>query len=121
MMTTGQHLTPLQLGTWMASLSMLGVIVAIPMKRNMINIEQLRFPSGIATATTLKSMHAKGADGDVRLAAYDVVYVPKSGIAEVYKWYNQYVQQFANPSFGFSYLVAPEVGTSAVITQTPTK
>lgn len=66
-------------------------------------------------------MHAKGADGDVRLAAYDVVYVPKSGIAEVYKWYNQYVQQFANPSFGFSYLVAPEVGTSAVITQTPTK
>ncbi|MGE5707449.1 MAG: OPT/YSL family transporter, partial [Bacteroidota bacterium] len=60
MMTTGQKLTPLQLGTWMASLSMLGVIVAIPMKRNMINIEQLRFPTGIATASTLKSMHAEG-------------------------------------------------------------
>lgn len=60
MMTTGQKLTPLQLGTWMASLSMLGVVVAIPMKRNMINVEQLRFPTGIATATTLKSMHAAG-------------------------------------------------------------
>ena len=38
------------------------MIVAIPMKRNMINVEQLRFPSGIATATTLKSMHAKGSE-----------------------------------------------------------
>ena len=50
---------------------------------------------------------------DVRLAPYDVVYVPKLGIAEVYKWYNQYIQQFANPSFGFSYLVGPQ-GASSV-------
>ncbi len=64
-------------------------------------------------------MHAQ-TDGDVRLAPYDVVYVPKSGIAEVYKWYNQYVAQFANPSFGFSYLVAPELGTSSIITQPAT-
>jgi uncharacterized oligopeptide transporter (OPT) family protein len=32
------------------------------MKRQMINIEQLRFPSGIAAATTLKSLHSKGGD-----------------------------------------------------------
>jgi OPT family oligopeptide transporter len=62
MLTTGQRLTSLQLGAWIGILSMLGVVMAIPMKRNMINIEQLRFPSGIATATTLKSMHAKGAE-----------------------------------------------------------
>ncbi|MDB5101416.1 MAG: Oligopeptide transporter, family [Cyanobacteria bacterium RYN_339] len=62
MMTTGQRLTSVQLGAWIGALSMLGVIMAIPMKRNMINIEQLRFPSGIATATTLKSMHAKGGE-----------------------------------------------------------
>jgi protein involved in polysaccharide export with SLBB domain len=52
---------------------------------------------------------------DVRLAPYDVVYVPKLGIAEVYKWYNQYIQQFANPSFGFSYLLNP-TNTGTVIT-----
>ena len=34
----------------------LGVFVAIPMKRQMINHEQLRFPSGIATAETLRSL-----------------------------------------------------------------
>ena len=64
-------------------------------------------------------MHATSTE-DVRLAPYDVVYVPKSGIAEVYKFYNQYVQQFANPSFGFSYLVAPENAAGALITNTPT-
>ncbi|MBN8898536.1 MAG: SLBB domain-containing protein, partial [Rhodospirillales bacterium] len=61
-------------------------------------------------------MHGNDTAADVRLAPYDVVYVPKSGIAEVYKWYNQYIQQFANPSFGFSYLVNPTDSTSTVIT-----
>ncbi|MGE0225550.1 MAG: polysaccharide biosynthesis/export family protein [Acetobacteraceae bacterium] len=42
---------------------------------------------------------------DVRLAPYDVVYAPKSGIAEVYAFYNQYIEQFAHPSFGFSYVL----------------
>ena len=45
---------------------------------------------------------------DIRSAPYDVVYVPKLGIAEVYQFYNQYIQQFANPYFGFMYIVAPQ-------------
>jgi polysaccharide export outer membrane protein len=55
------------------------------------------------------------ASADVRLAPYDVVYVPKLGVAEVYSWFNQYIQQFVNPSFGFSYLLNP-VNTGTVIT-----
>jgi uncharacterized oligopeptide transporter (OPT) family protein len=38
----------------------LGVFIAVPMKRQMINHEQLRFPSGIAAATTLRSLYSKG-------------------------------------------------------------
>jgi putative OPT family oligopeptide transporter len=38
----------------------LGVFLAIPMKRQMINQEQLPFPSGIAAATTLRSLHTRG-------------------------------------------------------------
>ena len=34
--------------------------MAIPMKRQMINIEQLRFPSGIAAAETLAGLHSRG-------------------------------------------------------------
>jgi polysaccharide export outer membrane protein len=57
----------------------------------------------------------RDADADVRLAPYDVVYVPKMGVAEVYQFYNQYIGQFANPSFGFSYLLNPETATGAVV------
>jgi uncharacterized oligopeptide transporter (OPT) family protein len=38
----------------------MGVFLAIPMKRQMINQEQLPFPSGIAAATTLKSLYSEG-------------------------------------------------------------
>jgi putative OPT family oligopeptide transporter len=40
----------------------LGVFLAIPMKRQMINQEQLKFPSGIAAAETLRSLYSKGAE-----------------------------------------------------------
>ena len=38
----------------------LGVFLAIPMKRQMINQEQLPFPSGIAAAETLRSLYSEG-------------------------------------------------------------
>ena len=41
---------------WVFFLAVLGVTMAIPMKRQMINIEQLRFPSGIAAAETLRAL-----------------------------------------------------------------
>lgn len=45
---------------WMASIASLGVVLAVPMKRQMINIEQLKFPSGVAAAETLRSLHHSG-------------------------------------------------------------
>ena len=44
---------------WVFFLAVLGVTMAIPMKRQMINIEQLRFPSGIAAAETLRALHSR--------------------------------------------------------------
>ena len=57
---------PLPLGltlAWVFFLAVLGVTMAIPMKRQMINIDQLRFPSGIAAAETLQALHAHGGSG----------------------------------------------------------
>jgi uncharacterized oligopeptide transporter (OPT) family protein len=48
---------------WVFFLSVLGVTMAIPMKRQMINVEQLRFPSGIAAAETLRALHSVGDKG----------------------------------------------------------
>ena len=49
----------------------MGVWLAIPMKRQMINQEQLPFPSGIAAATTLRSLYSRG--GDAIRKAYALV------------------------------------------------
>jgi uncharacterized oligopeptide transporter (OPT) family protein len=57
---------PMALSTmlaWVFLLSVLGVTMAIPMKRQMINVEQLRFPSGIAAAETLRALHSVGDRG----------------------------------------------------------
>ncbi len=48
------------LTVWVFCVAVLGVFLAIPMKRQMINQEQLPFPSGIAAAETLRSLYAKG-------------------------------------------------------------
>ena len=48
---------------WVFFLAVLGVTMAIPMKRQMVNIEQLRFPSGIAAAETLRALHSHGDKG----------------------------------------------------------
>jgi putative OPT family oligopeptide transporter len=53
---------PLMLA-WVFFVAVLGVTMAIPMKRQMINIEQLRFPSGIAAAETLRALHATSVQG----------------------------------------------------------
>jgi polysaccharide export outer membrane protein len=51
---------------------------------------------------------------DVRLAPYDVVYVPRSGSAEVYRFLNSYLLQFVPVNWGFSYIVNNNPGSSVV-------
>jgi uncharacterized oligopeptide transporter (OPT) family protein len=68
---SGDTVTPEQIHTWAVqpvwivacftlTTAAMGVFLAIPMKRQMINIERLPFPSGIAAATTLKSLYSRG-------------------------------------------------------------
>ena len=60
LLITGVHIPYMLLTAWIFFLAILGVSMAIPMKRQMINIERLKFPSGIAAAETLKSLHGAG-------------------------------------------------------------
>lgn len=48
---------------WVFCLAVLGVTMAVPMKRQMINVEQLRFPTGVAAAETLRALHATSEKG----------------------------------------------------------
>lgn len=61
--------TPLPLpvtAAWVFFLALLGTSLAIPMKRNMVNREKLRFPSGTAAAVLLRSLYDKGGDAIVK-------------------------------------------------------
>lgn len=60
-MINNESLPVWQMLAWVFVLAVLGVTMAIPMKRQMINTEQLRFPTGIAAAITLRTLYSEGA------------------------------------------------------------
>lgn len=54
----GTELSYLELVTWGTSIAFLGVFFAVPLRRSMVTVEKLRFPSGTATAETITAMFA---------------------------------------------------------------
>ena len=83
LLLTGQHMP---LGTtfaWIFFIAVLGVTMAIPMKRQMINIEQIRFPDSIATAETLKVLYSEGkkAAGQAKALLYSALFAAANAIA----------------------------------------
>jgi polysaccharide export outer membrane protein len=66
-------------------------------------------------------MWATDAKADVRLAPYDVVYVPRNGISEVYRFLDQYLLQFVPVSWGFFYNVGGGGGGTSVVSTPATK
>lgn len=59
LLITGVHMQKPLLFAWVFVTAALGVFLAVPMKRQMINQEKLPFPSGIAAAQTLKSLYSQ--------------------------------------------------------------
>ena len=47
-------------------------------------------------------------ESDVRLSPYDVVFVPRTGVANVYNYFQQFVQEFIPASFGLAYQINPQ-------------
>ena len=103
---------------WVFFLAVLGVTMAIPMKRQMINVEQLRFPSGIAAAQTLRALHSTGSKGMAAAKALGiaglfglvsktwtdglVVFFPRiQGLAQyqISSWVDKLNQRFFGPTW----------------------
>jgi len=64
---TGQELSYVPLALWCAAVCLIGVAVAVGLRRQMIEVDRLPFPSGIASATTLKEMYARGKEAMARV------------------------------------------------------
>jgi OPT family oligopeptide transporter len=57
-----RHLSGVELCGWSAALAFFGAFVAVPLRRQTILREQLRFPSGTATAQIIRVLHAGSGD-----------------------------------------------------------
>lgn len=57
----GVQPSPFALAAWIACIAALGVTLAIPLKRQLVNRERLAFPSGTAAAIMLHGLHRSGA------------------------------------------------------------
>lgn len=79
----GTHMSLGLMLAWIFFLAVLGVTMAIPMKRQMINIEQIKFPDSIATAETLKILYSQGkkAIGQAKALGYSALFASLSAIA----------------------------------------
>lgn len=58
----GHDLTYLQLVIWAISIAFLGVFFAVPLRKQMIVREKLRYPSGTAAAETISAMYSSGVE-----------------------------------------------------------
>ncbi len=63
LMVTSVRPEPIPMVAWFGVIAALGVFAAIPIKRQLINKEQLAFPTGTATAETIRSIHDAAAGG----------------------------------------------------------
>lgn len=77
----------------------LGVFLAIPMKRQMINVEQLAFPSGIAAAETLRSLYSQGREA-MRKANALILGIAVGAVFGVLKNLGVVAETFAGNAFG---------------------
>jgi putative OPT family oligopeptide transporter len=59
-MMTGHTLGYGPLTAWVLSVALVGVVVAIGLRRQMLVVDKLPFPGGMATGQTLKEIYAKG-------------------------------------------------------------
>ncbi len=85
LMVTVVRPEPLPMVAWFAVIAALGVFVAIPIKRQLINKEALPFPTGTATAETLRSLYAVGAGADGTQKAKALVIA--GAVAGVLAWF----------------------------------
>ncbi len=64
---TGQQLPWGLLAVWVLSVSLIGVVVGVGLRQQMILREALPFPAGVATAETVREIYGKGAEALARV------------------------------------------------------
>lgn len=66
-MLTGRTFGYWELSFWVLSVALVGVVVAIGLRKQMLVRDNLAFPGGLATGQTLKEIYAKGSEAAARV------------------------------------------------------
>ncbi len=77
---TGQQLSWPVLSLWLFSVSALGIVVAMVMRYQMLVRERLVFPAGIATAETVREIHAPGREAGERVRKLAIAALLSGGV-----------------------------------------
>ena len=64
---TGVTLDWPTLSIWLLSVSLIGVLVGLALRRQMLEVQQLPFPAGTATAETVREIYAAGSEAATRI------------------------------------------------------
>lgn len=103
----GPDLGYLELTIWAASVAWIGVFYAVPLRRQMILVEKLKFPTGTATAHTILAMFGSGAETMRKARAL----VAWALIAAAFTLAGFFVEPLSNPPFDqwtdWSFFVVP--------------
>ncbi len=118
----GIKLTWWELVIWALSVAYLGVFFAVPLRRQMVVVEKLRFPTGTATANTIVAMFSSGGDAQAKARAL----VKWAIAAGVFTLAAYFVPQIGHPplevgifgvlsAWGFSILISPLMAGAGVL------
>ena len=113
---TGEQLTWAVLAFWTFCVSLIGVMVALGLRRQMLIEEQLPFPAGMATAEVMRDIHDHGQEalarlrilllaslvsGGAKLVDGFVMKIPKPGFPSGWGWSAAGVSKVTFKQLGF--------------------
>lgn len=83
---TGKTLSWWWLSVWLFAVSLLGVVVAAGIRRQMLLRERLVFPAGVATAETLREIYDKGSEAIARVRMLAMAAAVAAGFKLFQEW-----------------------------------
>ena len=118
----GFELSWWELILWALSVAYLGVFFAVPLRRQMVVVEKLRFPTGTATAETIMAMFSEGGDAVEKSRAL----LKWALAAAVFTLAAYFIPQLGMPplefgvfaiaaGWGFSILISPLMGGAGIL------
>jgi len=115
----GIEVPPFGLFVWALSTAFMGVMFAVPLRRQYVEIEKLKFPTGVATANTIVALYAEAEEAlkKARVLIYGALFAfvvailfhffPAFEQPAIHEWFPSLALLTTLSLWGFSVLISP--------------